>query len=244
MQDLGSQDPETKHLAADRLRAEGERALPLLEKAAAGKDAGAARAGFLVQRIQADLTAREREADEAYLRAGSSPLAALPKGAWAVVAQGRLAGSGATREEALAKGAAVAARHRFVWRLGEPVAGRRVEVSSLSAGDLGAAARKALGAGAVRLRAPGGTLEARMESSGPDDWPDAAAALAEPEALRLGMARWEIPGHVEVRSRLGAGVLARAWRARAEGLSFDGTKSCEIEVWAIPAPDLMKESHP
>ncbi len=241
--DLGSSDPETRHQAAGSLRAEGEPALPLLAKAsdAAGNGALSGRARFVASRIAADLTDRERKADEAFLssESGSTALAALPRGSWALVAGGRLASSGADREEALAKASAwESVRHRFLWRVGEPVAPRVVEMGSLSPGDLGVAARKALAAdksgGPALLRAPGGGIQVLVEASGPEDWPDAAACLAEPEAQLLGLARWEIPGRLEIRSRVGAGVIARAWRARALLRSEDGSRDAEIEVWVVP----------
>ena len=237
--DLGSPGAEDRSRAAGRLRAEGERSLPLLEKAAAGTGVGASRARLLLSRIVADLTEAERKADEAYLasEAGAVALASLPRGSWVLVAGGKLAASGATREAALSLDRTPSARHRFLWRLGEPAADRVVEMSSLSAGDLGAAARRALGDGEIVLGVPDGGTEARMPGSGAEDWPDCAVALAEPEALRLGLARWSIPGRIEARSRLGAGRIAGAWRARVWARSADSNRSCDIEVWVIPGED-------
>ena len=65
-------------------------------------------------------------------------------------------------------------------------------------------------------------------------------AVSEIHALRLGLALREIPGRVTVRSRMGAGILAGAWRARVLVRS-PGGPAREAEAWVLPARDAVLE---
>ena len=233
VQALGSEDPRVRQDAGSRLRAKGEASLPVLKKAGTGKDASlAAQARRVSETIEEDLIGREREADDRFLEKG---LPKLPEGTWAMVAQGRLAATGATRDAALDAGESLPARHRYLWKAGEPVAKLRAELSSLRAGDFGMPVLEALGR-APLVGLPGREDWAVLEGSAPEDWKEASVALGSRDALQLGLQRFEFPGIVTVRSRVGAGVLTRARRARAEARSADGSKRMDVTVWILETP--------
>lgn len=206
------------------------------EKALPGLEAGEPRDKRLARKIRAALIRRDREADAAFV-SGSPQIAALPEGAWAVVAKGQLAGSGASREEALAKaGSPGGLWHRYVWKQGEPARDATVERGSLSPGDVGEPLR-ALGR-PLRIRRPSsGDAEALLSGGAPEDFPELAVVLGDPEALRLGLNLHEIPGRLTVRSRMGAGVLCEAWRASALALGPSGEER-EVLAWVVPEPGL------
>ena len=225
---LGSEDARVRQDASARLRARGEAALPELEKAKGGKDASlAAQARRLSERIEQDLTDREREADDRAVQAG---LPAAAPGTWLLVANGRLAATGPSEKSV--REAAPGARHRYLWRSGEAVKDSRAELGSLRAGDFGRAVLEALGR-SPRVGLQGREDWAVLDGATPQDWPEAAAALSAGDVRRIGLCRFEIPGTVAVRSRVGAGILARARRARALARSADGSKSLDVTVWIL-----------
>jgi hypothetical protein len=242
VRDLDSEDSAVRHRAARDLRAGGEEALPLLEQAARGKSPSAHRARRLAERILSDLVASGRARNDAYLASRKAP---LPEGVWMLVADGRLAATGPSRAEVLASGKTDGARHRYLWRSGEPVAPRTVELGALGLGDAGAPVVSALGGSPDAFAALDADAWFPLAGGIPEDWKDAAVAVSEPEALRLGLAAYEIPGSVTVRSRVGAGVLAVAHRARGL-VRKNGGMPHEVEIWIIPESEhvVTEEKHP
>ncbi len=242
VRDLDSEDVSVRHRASRELRAAGEDALPLLERSAGGTSPLAARARRLADRILAELVAAERARNDAYL---ASRKASLPEGLWVLVAQGRLAATGPSRADVLAGGETGGARHRYLWRVGDPVASRTVELGTLVAGDAGALAVSALGGKPEAFAAPDAVTWLPLSGGAPEDWKDAAVAVSESEALRLGLAAYEIPGPVTVRSRMGAGIITVAHRAHGL-VRKSGGMPREVEIWIIPYTEhiVMEEKHP
>lgn len=225
---LGSEDARVRQDATARLRARGEAALPELERAKGGTDASlAAQARRVSEGIQTDLTDREREADDRFLL--STP-PELPEGTWIAVANGRLAASGPSEEAVL--DAAPSARHRYLWRSGEDLSHRKTELGSLAPGDYGLPVLEALGRGPLVGLARSEDWAA-LGGSAPEGWDEAAAAVSGRDARRLGLPRFELPGTVSVRSRVGAGLLWKARRARALARASDGSKTLEVTVWIL-----------
>ena len=242
VRDLDSEDPAARHQAARELRTAGEEALPLLEKTAGGKSPLASRARRLADRILSDLVSSGRARNDAYLASRKAP---LPEGVWMLVADGRLAATGPSRADALASGEMARARHRYLWRSGDPVAPRTVELGALGLGDAGVPVVTALGGKPDAVAAPDGAAWLPLSGGVSEDWKEMSVIVSESEALRLGLAAYELPGLVTIRSRMGAGVLALGHRAH--GLARrDGGMPHEVEVWIIQNPEhiVMEEKHP
>ena len=204
IQHLASEDTAVARAAFMSLRVLGEPALAGLEKAAGGPPSRtSARAGRLADLIRADLVARDRLIDDAFLAGHDLHLPPDRTGAW----------------------------HRYVAPAGKD---RTVELGSFAPGDVGVPLRKP----GLEVGLPGEDRWIPLSGGGAEDWQEAAVALGERDAIRLGLGRHEIPGHVIVRSRVGAGVLATAWRAEASVRSAGGA-AVAVEVWVVPESEEM-----
>lgn len=202
--DLDSPDDALRRRSTESLRRAGAGALPALETVASGSGPLAARSRRLCDRIMADLVAADRLLNDQALATAPLP----PEGEWTELSRG-------------------AGFHRYRWRSGETVSPRVVELSSLVSGDVGlplAAVRE------VSASSEGPWIP--VAGRHPEGWQDPAVALGEVQALRLGLARQAIPGAVTVRSRVGAGVLATAWRARLF-VRAPGGPAWEAEAWVL-----------
>lgn len=244
--ELDHEDPGVRRRATETLERLGEAALPDLERALVeGAPGVARRAGLLRERILQRLEAAARAENDAFLAAEGSRLAALPHGTWVLVAGGRLAATGASRQAVLVEGEAAfpGARHRYLWRAGDPIAARTVELGALVPGDVGHALAESLGGKPERLSAPEGRTRIPFPGVVLSEWTDEAVALSEGQARVLGLARCEIPGPVTLRSRLGAGVMGLARRARVEVHAASGPP-VEAEAWVLPSvPKVLGEEH-